>query len=226
VARVAAPPARAYRSSAATRARLLDAAIRVFAEEGYRRGTLREVCRRARVNGAMANYHFGSKDRLYAAALREALVRRQRLSPVETGAAPPRGPEEARRRLRELVAGFAAGLLGRRSSPASILLLREMAEPSAALGGVVEDLVRPRFDALRQVVRALCPEAGEREVAWTTLSILGQVLHHKTGGPAVLRLLGERAYDARLVSELVERVTAFSERALGVASRRATGSGS
>jgi AcrR family transcriptional regulator len=223
VPRVAASPARAYRPSAATRSRLLDAAIRVFAERGYRLGTTREICRRAGVNAAMANYHFGSKDRLYEEALREAFRRRQRRSPVRTDAAPPRTVREARARLREIVEGFAAGLAGRRGSAASMLLLREMTEPSAALDVLVEDFVRPRFEALRDVVRVLSPGAGQREVAWATLSILGQVTQHKSGGPAILRLLGERSYDETLVSELVDRVTAFSERALGLA--RPPGSG-
>jgi AcrR family transcriptional regulator len=221
VPRVAAPPARAYRHAEATRRRLLEAAIRVFSERGYRAGTTREICRRAGSNGAMANYHFGSKDRLYAAALREAVSRRQRQAPVVTDVPTPGTVEEARVRLREIVRALAAGLLARRATPESLLLLREMAQPTAALDVVVEDLVRPRYEALRRVVKALSPGAGFEEVTWATFSILGQVVYHKAGGPAVLRLMGRRAYDERLVAELVERVVAFSERALGVARPRA-----
>src|SRR5260370_34476329 len=49
----------------ATRKRLLDAAAAVFAEIGYHRATVRDICARAGVNGALANYHLGDKLELY-----------------------------------------------------------------------------------------------------------------------------------------------------------------
>jgi AcrR family transcriptional regulator len=212
-----------YRRAAATRARLLAAALRVFAELGFRGGSLREICRRAGVNGAMANYHFGSKRRLYAAAVREAVLRLQRRTGTEPDARPVRSPTEARARLLERIGSIASGLLVPRGSPESLLLHRELAEPTAALDAVVEDLVRPRFEALRAAVRALSPGASEREVTWSALSILGQVVYHRVAGPIALRLLGERAYGPSVVAELVEHVASFSERGL-TSRRRATGS--
>jgi len=225
VPRVAAPPRTGYRRAALTRARLLTAALRVFAERGYRRGTVREICRRAGVNGAMANYHFGSKRRLYRAAVREAVVRLQRRSGNPAADARPlRGAAEARARLRERVEIHAAGLLFPRASPETLLLHREMVEPTAALDSVVEDLVRPRFESLRAAVRALCPAASEREVTWGALSVLSQVAYHRAFGPIALRLLGERAYAPAVVAELVDHVASFSERALGGSRRGAAGS--
>jgi AcrR family transcriptional regulator len=63
---------RAYtlrRKSAATRARLLEAAEALYAERGYDAVPVREVTRRARANLAAVGYHFGSKERLFIAAL-------------------------------------------------------------------------------------------------------------------------------------------------------------
>jgi AcrR family transcriptional regulator len=214
VRRVAAPSRSGYRRAAATRARLLSAALRVFAERGYRRGPVREICRRAGVNGAMANYHFGSKERLYRAAVREAVVRLQRRAGAATDARPLRDPATARARLRERVEVHAAGLLMPRASPESLLLHREMVEPTAALDSVVDDLVRPRFESLRAAVRGLSPTASEREVTWAALSVLAQVAYHRAFGPIALRLLGERGYASCVVDELVDHVVSFSERAL------------
>ena len=53
-----------------TRKRLLGAATDVFAEHGYHGGTVREICRVAKVNLALVNYHFGDKMALYTEVLR------------------------------------------------------------------------------------------------------------------------------------------------------------
>src|SRR4030095_12192205 len=52
-----------------TRQRLLEAAGEVFAARGFRAATVREICQRAQANLAAVNYHFGDKERLYAAVL-------------------------------------------------------------------------------------------------------------------------------------------------------------
>lgn len=47
--------------------RILDAAIELFAQKGYSATGMRELARRADVNLAMINYHFGSKQKLLEA---------------------------------------------------------------------------------------------------------------------------------------------------------------
>ena len=49
------------------RQRLLEAAGEVFAARGFREATIREICERAKANGAAVNYHFGEKEQLYRA---------------------------------------------------------------------------------------------------------------------------------------------------------------
>ena len=52
----------------ATRAQLLEAACQVFAEKGYRKATIAEICKRGGANIAAVNYYFGNKETLYAEA--------------------------------------------------------------------------------------------------------------------------------------------------------------
>jgi AcrR family transcriptional regulator len=55
-------------AGAETRARLLDAAERIFAQKGFNGASLREIIAAAKVNIAAAHYHFGSKEGLFEAA--------------------------------------------------------------------------------------------------------------------------------------------------------------
>ena len=59
---------RTRRPGAATRTAILDAARERFAAEGYEGATIRAVAADARVDPAMVMRHFGSKERLFAAA--------------------------------------------------------------------------------------------------------------------------------------------------------------
>jgi AcrR family transcriptional regulator len=64
-----------------TKAKILDAAFRRLAQEGYSALSMREIAKDAGVNHALINYHFRSKDQLVIAVLDEAnrqLLERQR----------------------------------------------------------------------------------------------------------------------------------------------------
>jgi AcrR family transcriptional regulator len=65
---VTAEPVR-RRDSAATRAALLDAAAKLFAERGYDRTTVRDIAAEAGVNQALLFRYFGSKDALFASVM-------------------------------------------------------------------------------------------------------------------------------------------------------------
>lgn len=55
-----------------TKAKILDAAFRRLAREGYAALSMREIARDAGVNHALINYHYRSKDQLVVAVLDEA----------------------------------------------------------------------------------------------------------------------------------------------------------
>lgn len=58
-----------WRTGEESRRRVLEAARSSFAERGYDRTTVRQVAAAARVDPAMVHYFFGTKARLFAAAM-------------------------------------------------------------------------------------------------------------------------------------------------------------
>ena len=71
-AKTAAPPRKRrgeYAKSEATRAAILDAALAVFAESGYRAGSLREIAQRVGMSEAGLLHHFKNKSELLMAVL-------------------------------------------------------------------------------------------------------------------------------------------------------------
>src|SRR6185503_1763624 len=56
-----------------TRERLIESATRLFAERGFGKVTVREICKAARANVAAVNYHFGGKTGLYDEVVQSAI---------------------------------------------------------------------------------------------------------------------------------------------------------
>ena len=94
-----------------TRARILESAGQLAAECGYANMTSKQVCERAHVNMAAVNYHFGSREGLYAAVLAEAHDRLFTLERLRQILAEGTAREKLSRTLDELLAaaGSATG---------------------------------------------------------------------------------------------------------------------
>jgi AcrR family transcriptional regulator len=73
------------RDGAATRGRILDAAERLFAEQGVDGTSLRQIMSVAEVSISQINYHFGDKEALLRAIFERKIVRsnRERLAMLE-----------------------------------------------------------------------------------------------------------------------------------------------
>jgi len=125
--RAASDPARTPQPGADdARARLLQAGLQLFAQQGYSTTSTRELAEQAQVNVAAISYYFGDKAGLYRAVFSEPLG-----APTQNPArlADPGLP------LREALAGFYAGFLqplrtGDGARLCMKLHFREMLEPT------------------------------------------------------------------------------------------------
>jgi TetR/AcrR family transcriptional regulator, regulator of cefoperazone and chloramphenicol sensitivity len=191
-----------------TRQRLLEAAGAVFADEGFRNATVRDICARARTNVASIRYHFGDKEQLYAAAVRYAHACGTSV-PLDAGLAEGATPQQ---RLRAFVRGFLAGILedGKPQWHAK-LMAREIAEPTAVLDELARDAVKPRLALLCSIIREVVGEDVPQAVVFKCArSVVGQILFYHFARPMLERVFPDEALDSSAVDGLTDHITTFS----------------
>jgi AcrR family transcriptional regulator len=92
-----------------TKTKILDAAFRRLAQEGYTALSMREIAKDAGVNHALINYHFRTKDQLVIEVLDEAnrqLLARQKLMYEAPGCFAEKWAEARRFYQNDLASGF------------------------------------------------------------------------------------------------------------------------
>ncbi|HBF33881.1 TPA: DUF1956 domain-containing protein [Candidatus Sumerlaeota bacterium] len=204
----------ASHNSAETRERLLEAATEIFAENGYRHTTFRDICQQAGTNNAAINYHFRDKEQLYIAVIQYTLKESTLILPNAENPLhlPPR------EHLREFLRVTLFRMLGV-GSPTRLLKLmaKEMAEPTPALDVMVETVVRPIHDLLHRIVAEILGEedVNSELVASCCCCIMGQchILH--TSRAVVFRLSPHlKTYDDETIEKLAAQIYEFSIAAL------------
>ena len=191
-----------------TRARLLQSARKIFAEQGYEDAKVRDICTLADVNVAAVNYHFGDKLGLYTAVLKDALRAEadmeffERLQSCES-------PEEA---LRVYIRTFLHEAYGRNADSVHVCLMtQELARPSAALDRVVEEVIRPRYEFLRKTIGHILHLPPDHDkVRLCVHSIIGQVVHYAHAMPVISRLWPGLDLNAERVDQIADHVAEFS----------------
>jgi len=218
--------ARTDSEQALTRQRLLEAAGEEFAERGFRNVTVRDICKRASANVAAINYHFGDKERLYAAAVQYAHLCATRHDVV--GAVAAAKDLSPRQRLHAFVRTFLIGILdtGRPAWHAK-LMAREIAEPTEVLNAIAHETVRPRLAALSAIIRDIIgPAAPQQVVMNAARSVVGQILFYHFARPMLVRVFPSEPFDTTKLDELAGHITVFSMQGLrgiaapGVAAKR------
>jgi AcrR family transcriptional regulator len=193
---------------AETRERLLAAAGEVFAAQGFRRATVRDICTRAGANIAAINYHYRDKEGLYAEVMRSGVARALRKYPPDMGLEQGAAPAETR--LHAFVRSLLYRLLD--EGPDSWhgkLMLWEMIEPTGALDRLLQETIRPLYQRLEGIVTELLgPAATQERVRMGIVSTLGQCMVHRTMEPLLSRVQpGSTEFRPERIEALAEHVT-------------------
>ena len=159
----------------ATRKRILDHAAALFAERGFEKVTVREICRGARANVAAVNYHFGGKRPLYVAVVKMAIEIMRETNELSVEAGRGASPDD---QLRAYVRVFLTRLMSTgRNSWIHKLMTHELESPSDAFDLVIRDVIEPRHKYLSAIIGAISGlPADDSRVILAGVSLQAQCL--------------------------------------------------
>ena len=159
----------------ATKENIMAAAMRLFAERGLKLVTVREICRLAKVNIALVNYHFRNKNGLYQACVERLFHENtgDELCTIDTSVSDARSWRAA---VRGWIFGVTRALRPAKGGAALTagFFRQEVINPSPMCDLVRERYVIPVRDSLLRLVAMAVEDIDEQrrwvESIWAQLS--------------------------------------------------------
>jgi AcrR family transcriptional regulator len=204
------------RSTEDTCKRLIDRATELFATRGLEGTTIRDLAEAAGVNVAAVHYHFGGKQELYAAVVRNVFSTTAQLRELledEIRSAKAAGSRfAAKESLRRCVGAYLSILFrDNRPSWSGIFLQRESIEPTGAMQEVLEKLARPAWEAFYALLELMRPDlAGSESIHFIASSIIGQCLYYQGNLALVLATHHITETSAPFLEKITSHITQFS----------------
>ncbi|HXD39855.1 MAG TPA: CerR family C-terminal domain-containing protein [Ramlibacter sp.] len=199
-----------------SRERLQQAALRLFAEQGYEKTSIRQIALAARVNVAAVKYYFGDKAGLY----RAVFVPPQ--APDGTAASIAIPPGSVRVFLSCLYARFLDPL--KRGEEIRLRLKlhrREMLEPTGLWKEKIDNGIRPMHAA---VASMLCSRFGlarpDDEVHRLAISVAGLAVHLYVGCDVIEALAPQLSKTPQALDLWRERLVDYAEAMIAAERRR------
>jgi AcrR family transcriptional regulator len=199
-----------------TRALILDAAERLYAERGFGDVTLRDIVAAAGVNLAAVNYHFGSKDELIAELFvtRSIATNRERLNELKAAEEAGGGRASIESILRALVGPTLRGCLGpdRDRSTAARFMIRASIESVPP----IRRIKNREIDHLRKfsaAMRRSLPDRSAVDLYWGLHFALAMAHQTIRDGERLTRL-SDGVCDLDDVTGIIDRIVALSVMAL------------
>ncbi len=190
-----------------TRKRILEAACRLFAANGYHGTTVAGICRTAKTNIASVNYYFGSKAALYEAAWEHAeAVANDKYGIIDPGVSPARYLREHIRRLVLMIFDEGpAGFLPR-------LVRQDINTEDERIERLLTRFILPRVRRLEEAVGSLLgldPECFEVRVASNHIQSMCVFLN--IGTRARRRIFAGKTPESAEVELLIGSLQKFTE---------------
>lgn len=182
-----------------TKEHLLQRAGELFAQHGIEAVSTRMIAEAADVKLSAIHYHFGTKDKLYVAALSYAM---DSDSCANFASVIDENPAlfESREGRAEIVRttvyrSFYDHFKGDTPVWTTQLIIRELVKPTSMFPVFVENHVKPDIDAAERIYRAEKPDASEVEIAAWIDILHSQIFLYIMAKDALIVLRGEGMMD-------------------------------
>ncbi len=202
---------------------LLNTGARLFATRGFHGVSVRELTREAGVNLATISYHFGGKSGLYEAIIRFIIERRDALHPSEADILAKWAEcDDTPQAKGEVVDWFTTrlvhGLLGPDDQMwPSILLSREITQPTEIFPLLEAEFFTPARAALEAFVRGVLPPETDRdEVIITAQFIINMPLKFLEGENLISNWLGWDGYGEEGIKKIARVMSKRTRGLLGL----------
>ncbi len=197
-----------------TRDRVIDAAEKLFAEQGFEAVSLRQITAQADVNLAAVNYYFGSKEGLIVEVMARVVgpINERRLVMLDEAESEAGGEAvEVKRILEAVFLPLMASMNESEHSRKVMLKLagRCMSETGSEMPEVVGRLFREVADRFCAALSRALPHLAEAEVYWRMHFTIGAMLYalnqHET-----LVLLSNGRVEADDAEKALQELVAFT----------------
>ncbi len=173
-----------------TKEKLFRAAVKVFAGQGYKGATVREICTAAGAgNVSSINYYFGSKEDLYKTILElifSEFEKQKRSLPAQKGKTG--SPEK---RLRQFIQAYCRMLYRGVEVDEDMrsIFMAEMSRPSPFLDQMASKYMMPQAGDLMEILtRILGPGTPPQVLLDCTVSIVGAIGYYSVAWPLFTRV--------------------------------------
>jgi AcrR family transcriptional regulator len=166
-----------------TKHKILDAAQHLFAREGFKGTSLRAITKRAQVNLAAINYHFGSKETLLRAVIERHLTPLNQMRKERLEKAREKARTQGKRPMVNdlLLAIIEPTFQFMSKSPDAedyiVLVGRAFYEPDGTVRRTVLQLVWPLFELVVELFIEALPEVPENILLWRLHFMFGAFSH-------------------------------------------------
>jgi AcrR family transcriptional regulator len=193
----------------------LDAAERLFAENGFEGTKVRAIAEASDANLGALHYYWGSKEALFSA------VWKRRMLPLI---------EQRRRFMQEVIdqadskpvdletlitmwieAGLGLTTEGEPNEAFQRLYGRALTDPSPAVQAIVSEYLDETSRTLVSLLKRACPELSDNEIYWRIHGLLGAILYAHIGQARLARIAQDLDADRTLkegARQLVQYIVA------------------
>ncbi|MCP4573861.1 MAG: TetR/AcrR family transcriptional regulator [bacterium] len=164
-----------------TKTRLLDAAEKLFADNGFDEVSVRDLAAVADVNVAAVNYHFQGKENLFHEVIRRRFMGQKDTTLASLAEVMARAEErpELAAIIRAIVGSYLEGALVQDGGMRIMALItREMHSNYNTRHMVFfKEMIAPIFAAFSAAMLAARPSLRQEDVNWLIASVVGQIHH-------------------------------------------------